>query len=173
MEKGQEESRLAAMGEAAQNLISQPEIFVRETEFFGFTPISFVDDVINSVNEYLYRALDHLQTYFSAQRTTQGSPDFQQEIQKVGNQFFCLSPNFTFTRRFHMQGLDQVVTLLEAALDRNFDKFELYVLKNIFRFPQSLVLPHHQVFGKERKKGKKRKGERRKKNKDLFFFFLC
>ena len=34
--------------------------FEIETEFFGFTPVSFVDDVINAVNEYIYAAGDSL-----------------------------------------------------------------------------------------------------------------
>jgi kinetochore protein Mis12/MTW1 len=43
----------------------------------------------------------------------------------------------------------QVETLLENAVDRNFDAFELYVLRNVFNVPEEvegyLRLQHHQV----------------------------
>ena len=43
--------------------ISKVDIFELETEFFGFTPISFIDDVVNAVNEYMYAAADSLQSF--------------------------------------------------------------------------------------------------------------
>ena len=38
-------------------------------------------------------------------------------------------------------------TLLEAAVDRNFDRFELYALKNLFGVPEDvdIVLPHYEA----------------------------
>ena len=46
-------------------------------------------------------------------------------------------------------GMAQVETLLENAVDRNFDAFELYVLRNVFNVPEEvegyLRLQHHQV----------------------------
>jgi len=127
---------------------SKPELFVRETEFFGFTPISFVDDVINSVNEYLYQAMDQLQVFF----VEQGKDHSKEEIQKVERVrlFFLLFLNsngcyFFSSSSFPFQGLDKVVTLLESSIDSNFDKFELYVLKNIFKIPEHVHLPHQLV----------------------------
>ena len=40
-----------------------------------------------------------------------------------------------------------IESLFENAVDKNFDKFEVYVLKNIFCIPKGLdiVLPHYQV----------------------------
>jgi len=37
-------------------------------------------------------------------------------------------------------------TLLESAVDRNFDRFELYALKNLFGVPEKvdIVLPHYE-----------------------------
>jgi hypothetical protein len=31
------------------------------TEYFGFSPIDFVDDIINTVNDLLYNAMDKLE----------------------------------------------------------------------------------------------------------------
>lgn len=46
-------------------------------------------------------------------------------------------------------GLHQLETLLEATVDRVFDKFEIYVLRNILTVPEDLTpwvrLSHHEV----------------------------
>lgn len=46
-----------------------------------------------------------------------------------------------------VQGIHQVETLLESAVDKNFDLFELYVLQNTFavRDDVNIVLEHHEV----------------------------
>ena len=38
-------------------------------------------------------------------------------------------------------------TLLESSVDKNFDRFELYVLKNLFGVPEpvDVVLPHYEA----------------------------
>ena len=36
------------------------------------------------------------------------------------------------------QGTDKVLTQLRDAFDKNFDKFEMYVLRNIFHVPEDL-----------------------------------
>lgn len=40
-----------------------------------------------------------------------------------------------------------IETLYENSIDVHFDKFEIFVLKNIFSIPKDLdlVLPHYQV----------------------------
>ena len=40
-----------------------------------------------------------------------------------------------------------IETLLENAVDKYFDKFELFVLKNIFTIPDDVpvTLPHYEV----------------------------
>jgi Mis12 protein len=46
-------------------------------------------------------------------------------------------------------GLHQLETLLEATVDKAFDKFEIYVLRNILTVPEDLVgwirLSHYEV----------------------------
>jgi hypothetical protein len=59
---------------------SKVDIFELETEFFGFTPISFIDDVVNVVNEYMYAAADSLQSF--VENIDSGIP--LSEIHKVG-----------------------------------------------------------------------------------------
>lgn len=49
-------------------------------------------------------------------------------------------------------GLHQLETLLEANVDKAFDKFEIYVLRNILTVPEDLLfwvrLKHYEVGGK-------------------------
>ena len=40
-----------------------PNFYEREVEYFGQSPIAFIDDVTNSVNERIYQAADQLQTF--------------------------------------------------------------------------------------------------------------
>lgn len=47
------------------------------------------------------------------------------------------------------EGLHKLETLLNSTVDKNFDKFEIYVLRNIMAVPQDLVnwikLSHYEV----------------------------
>jgi kinetochore protein Mis12/MTW1 len=49
-------------------------------------------------------------------------------------------------------GVHQLETLLEATVDRNFDKFEIYALRNLFKVPDGLEgwmrLAHYEVGGR-------------------------
>lgn len=47
------------------------------------------------------------------------------------------------------EGLHKLETLLNSTVDKNFDKFEIYVLRNIFSLPPDLLnwmrLKHYEV----------------------------
>lgn len=47
------------------------------------------------------------------------------------------------------EGVHQLETLLENSIDRNFDRFEIYVLRNVLSVPEELVpwvrLGHYEV----------------------------
>lgn len=78
------------------------------TEHFGYPPLSFIDDIINAVNEVSYQATAGLERFVaSVQASTQDTE----------------------------QAMHQVETLMEAAIDRNFDMFELFALRNVFNIP--------------------------------------
>lgn len=97
---------------------SLPYLFVQETRYFGFFPLVFVDRIINVVNEMIYSSIERFYTllYSSEEVHKQLSP-FQIE-----------------------EGLSKVLTLMESAVDKNFDLFELFVLKNIFKFPDAIPI---------------------------------
>ncbi|KAJ2536527.1 hypothetical protein EV175_006798, partial [Coemansia sp. RSA 1933] len=88
-------------------------------EHFGFLPITFIDEIINSANDTIYRATDALCKFVEKE---QGSSEATS------------------------QAVTKAETLLEHAVDKNFDKFELYALRNLFNIPRGLedyiVMPH-------------------------------
>ena len=42
-------------------------LYQKETEYFGWTPISYVDAVINIVNQYADSAMDSLQDFIDSE----------------------------------------------------------------------------------------------------------
>ncbi|KAF9423771.1 hypothetical protein BGZ94_008172 [Podila epigama] len=102
------------------------------TEHFGFSPLSFVDDVINAVNNMIYQASMALQEFIELQLQdiTQNDPSHHIDIKQESE-----------------KGMHKFETLLEASVDKNFDRFELYALKNIFGVPEDVdvVLPHYEA----------------------------
>jgi len=109
---------------------------------------SLIDDVINSVNSLIYQGVSSLENGLSstpperlgfsvaprdkdagaATGDDQEYPEAKQEIE---------------------EGLHKLETLLESTVDKNFDKFEIYVLRNILMIPEDLAswirLGHYAV----------------------------
>ncbi|KXN64583.1 Mis12-domain-containing protein [Conidiobolus coronatus NRRL 28638] len=79
-------------------------------EKLDFIPLHFVDDIINSVNNLLYQALDSFKDFLK----TRLSGELQIN-----------------------QGMHEIETLLESSIDKNFDLFELYCLNNIFNMSKN------------------------------------
>merc|ERR1711879_48490 len=100
--------RLSSVPETTRN-------FDREEEFFGFPPVRFIDEVINTVNEYACNAADALEEALRiALAKREGKPVANEALQN---------------------GSDQVLKILQESIDKNFDLWELYVLKNTFVVP--------------------------------------
>ncbi|KAJ1897889.1 hypothetical protein LPJ66_003095 [Kickxella alabastrina] len=91
-------------------------------EHFGFLPISFIDEIINAANDTVYRATDGLSKFVEKEQGTSEATS---------------------------QAVNKAETLLEHAVDKNFDKFELYTLRNLFNIPSGLEdyveMPHRRV----------------------------
>lgn len=77
------------------------------TEHLSYSPITFIDDIINAVNALVYRSISALETY----------------LKKL--------PRKYIPEEEIENGLQQFETLLESIIDRNFDAFELYCLRYI------------------------------------------
>ena len=58
-------------------------------------------------------------------------------------------PDYPEAKKEIEEGLHQLETLLESTVDKNFDKFEIYVLRNILSVPEDLAswvrLSHYEV----------------------------
>ncbi|KAG0348224.1 hypothetical protein BGZ54_004691 [Gamsiella multidivaricata] len=104
------------------------------TEHFGFSPLSFVDDVINSVNNMIYQASMALQEFVEGQMEELVVTD------RLKVRDFDIKVDTG-------KSMHKFETLLEASVDKNFDRFELYALKNIFGVPEDvdIVLPHYEA----------------------------
>lgn len=127
------------------------------TEHLGFAPLTLIDEVINAVNHIMYRCTDALETFLVNRRKAQ-----IEEIKAKSNDSDVVMEdaesdevNSEFRHKVFPQeeirlGTAELETLLVAHVDRAFDKFELYTLRNIFTLPHNLVaegwlrLKHHE-----------------------------
>ncbi|GAD91651.1 Mis12 domain protein [Paecilomyces variotii No. 5] len=109
------------------------------TEHFSYTPLSLIDDIINSINNLIYQAISSLESGllstpperlgFSHANNGSTIPDTDAD----GN------VEYPEARLEIENGLHQLETLLEATVDKAFDKFEIYVLRNILTVPEDLA----------------------------------
>ncbi|KAI1116028.1 Mis12 protein-domain-containing protein [Nemania sp. NC0429] len=113
------------------------------TEHFGYPPVSLIDDIINSINILAERALNSVeQGLLNASPAALGfkapKPQHSSRSQSRSNQDAAAAaaadslPPAERAKNEVESGTHQLETLLCASIDRNFDKFEIYVLRNIF-----------------------------------------
>lgn len=126
------------------------------TEHLGFAPLSLIDEVINAVNTIMYTCTDALEVFLKKKRDIQ--------IQELRNKSTvdsdvimdnedATNPEFrkkVLSLEAIENGTAEFETLLVSSVDRAFDKFELYTLRNILHIPHDLVsggwirLKHHE-----------------------------
>ncbi|KAJ5100015.1 hypothetical protein N7532_007016 [Penicillium argentinense] len=102
-------------------------------------PQSLIDDIINSINNLIYQAISSLESGLLATpperlgfaHDTNGA--VIHEADEDGN---IIYPEAKLEIE---NGLHQLETLLEANVDKAFDKFEIYVLRNILTVPEDLL----------------------------------
>ncbi|KAI1467029.1 Mis12 protein-domain-containing protein [Daldinia caldariorum] len=103
------------------------------TEHFGYPPISLIDDIINSVNVLAERALNSVeQGLLNAPPATIGFKPPKSSSRNAQKQQQQQQQDPAEAAKTEIEsGTHQLETLLCASIDRNFDKFEIYVLRNI------------------------------------------
>lgn len=104
------------------------------TEHFGFPPLKLIDDVINAVNHILNNCIQGLETYLEERRTELEKKDSTKG--RRGQQKDISSAEYL---KEIESGIAKLETLLDAQIDKNFDKFELYAFRNIFTIPKDLI----------------------------------
>ncbi|SMN21497.1 similar to Saccharomyces cerevisiae YAL034W-A MTW1 Essential component of the MIND kinetochore complex (Mtw1p Including Nnf1p-Nsl1p-Dsn1p) [Maudiozyma saulgeensis] len=87
------------------------------TEHLEYPPISLLDEIINNVNDIMYKCTAAMEKYLLRKSNIEGI-DYSEEIRV---------------------GIAKLETLLEHTVDKNFDKLELYVLRNVLMIPQELL----------------------------------
>lgn len=87
------------------------------TEHLEYPPISLLDDIINTVNDIMYKCTAAMEKYL-LRKSVVGTRDYSAEVRV---------------------GVAKLETLLEHTVDRNFDRLELYVLRNVLSVPLDLV----------------------------------
>ena len=106
-----------------------------------------LDDIINTVNELVCRAVNAVEAGLNAAPATSlgfaaTSPATQDGSDDSGS---------SEARAEIEIGVHQLETLLETSIDKNFDKLEIYVLRNILTVPHELApymrLRHYEVSG--------------------------
>ncbi|KAI9675753.1 MAG: hypothetical protein M1817_001120 [Caeruleum heppii] len=111
------------------------------TEHLRWTPLSLIDDIINSVNALLYKAVAAVETgLLSAPPTALGftRPSASTKTTTTSTRH---PPDSTLlsiedqARREIEEGVNQLETLLESTVDRDFDKLEIYALRNVLSVP--------------------------------------
>lgn len=115
------------------------------TEHLRYTPLTLLDDIINTVNELIARAVDAAEEgllaadpnalgftkkYEGANGVASGEEKSTEE--KEGRVKEDIRSEIE-------EGCHRLETLLESNVDRNFDKLEIYVLRSVLSVPGELV----------------------------------
>ncbi|ROW12197.1 hypothetical protein VMCG_00698 [Cytospora schulzeri] len=123
------------------------------TEHFGYPPVSLLDEIINSINFIAERALASVEqgllnappqqigfgrapaaSRANSKSKRKGKQQQQQQPPPPPEEDAADLTTEEIEQRAHDEisnGTHQLETLLCASIDRNFDKFELYVMRNI------------------------------------------
>ncbi|KAJ3378940.1 hypothetical protein HDU84_007162 [Entophlyctis sp. JEL0112] len=104
-------------------------------EHFGFDVTDFVDDVLNAVNTVIMQSLEAFEEFVVEQFG--GDEEAAESV-------FCDPCLIFFNSVF--KGIVAMQTLMESAIDKCFDRFEVYVRRFIFAIPPglSVTLPHYE-----------------------------
>ncbi|KAI4278661.1 MAG: hypothetical protein L6R38_005190 [Xanthoria sp. 2 TBL-2021] len=107
------------------------------TEHFRYTPLSLIDDIINTVNTIIYRAVEAIENgLFSIPPQQLG---YSPEKDASGKDTTMEDVDHPEAKDEIENGVHQLETLLEATVDKTFDKFEIYTLRNILTVPDELA----------------------------------
>ncbi|KAH8728180.1 Mis12 protein-domain-containing protein [Phaeosphaeriaceae sp. PMI808] len=107
------------------------------TEHFTWPPISLIDDIINAINEVLYRCTDSFETgLLAADPALLGFADRYAEEGKVPAKDEDGIDGFPEATLEIEEGVLKLETLMENAVDKNFDRLEIWTLRNVLCLPR-------------------------------------
>lgn len=158
------------------------------TEHLGYVPIALIDDIINAANEILYKCTAALDQFLGSrypdgllkldkprkkQKKNEKEPEKENEPEKEENEE---EPEFEEEIDISQEielGTAKFETLFESIIDKCFDKFELYLLRNLLIIPNELIkggwirLEHHKGIDFSKKKEQKQETQENNEEKDL------
>ncbi|KAI9660498.1 MAG: hypothetical protein M1821_009848 [Bathelium mastoideum] len=110
------------------------------TEHFRYTPITLLDDIINTVNELVYRAVNAVEEgLLSAPPTVLGFQQRARDENRAPDLDSDGTELYPEAKTEIEEGVHQLETLLEATVDKNFDKLEIWALRNVLTVPDDLA----------------------------------
>ncbi|KIV99723.1 uncharacterized protein PV09_08653 [Verruconis gallopava] len=110
------------------------------TEHLRFTPLTLLDDIINTVNEVVTRAVDAAESgLLATDPANLGFDKLYAQSNRIPDTDDRGAPVYPEARPEIEEGLHKLETLLESNVDRNFDKFEIYILRGVLNVPEELV----------------------------------
>ncbi|KAH3666231.1 hypothetical protein OGAPHI_004420 [Ogataea philodendri] len=141
-----------------------PEMLASQllTEHLGFQPISVIDDIINVINEIMYRCTEQLelaliQKKFDKEEELRKQQEQRLQIRDDDDDVIVSEEELSqaklgveYTVDGVQKGTATLESLLEHVINKNFDKFEVYAMRNILNIPEDLVsggyirLKHHE-----------------------------
>lgn len=127
------------------------------TEHFGFQPIAVIDDIINVINEIMYRCTEQLEQILITQKEQIDEHERDMRLKRKNDDVIMDNNNDNSdnnTSKYTVDDIQRGTATLESFfehnINRNFDKFEIYALRNVFNIPEDLVtggfirLKHHE-----------------------------
>lgn len=110
------------------------------TEHLRYTPLTLLDDIINTVNELVARAVDAAEEgLLAADPAALGFHKRYEAEGRIADTDAEGKAVYPELRPEVEEGCHRLETLLESNVDRNFDKLEIYVLRNVLSVPGEIV----------------------------------
>ncbi|KAK6346413.1 hypothetical protein TWF730_010739 [Orbilia blumenaviensis] len=100
------------------------------TEHLTFTPLEVVDDIINAANESVYGTVQQLENYLRSSGPSALGYIAEGSIAETDEDGRELFDDAAMNEI--QQGLHMLEMLMESKVDKAYDQFEVYVLRNIF-----------------------------------------
>ncbi len=100
----------------------------RAAEFFEHEPLSIIDDIYNAANSYVHAAIDQMASclHEPEDENAQALAEVCRVRLSQVNRWAEMLAEATLAWR--AQSVEKVHALFQGAIDKNFDKLELYVV---------------------------------------------
>ncbi|KAH0559575.1 hypothetical protein GP486_003913 [Trichoglossum hirsutum] len=111
------------------------------TEHLKYTPLSVIDDIINTVNELIYKSVNYVEQLLqNADPAALGFKTTARPANGVVDADVESEGTYPPEAKLEIEeGIHKLETLFESTIDRDFDKLEIYALRNVFMVPDDVL----------------------------------